>query len=500
MTYLADNSPIIACSTGLTSNTAIGVIRLSGNNVLDLVSEVISIEIHKIKPRYAYFCKIIYKNFVYDEVIFTFFKGPNSYNGEDIIELAVHGNQLNISRIISLFVDHCGFRKALPGEFTQRALKNKKLSMSQVEGLDLLLNASNIFSLDQGFSLLGGDLQEDFNKLYDCFLRHKSSLELGFDFLDDVGEEQFSALFSSSLSELSNCINSLYNRVKNRGDKLIKPDIAIYGLPNAGKSSFFNAILNSNRAIVSNIAGTTRDYLSEDIFIENNIFSLIDTAGLRVTDDVIEHSGIELAKKKIDLSFYSILIVNPFDESFDEDFVSSLSKIDLVLFTHSDIDGFNSSKQRCIGLLKDFSKISGPIEPQNAGPIEPQSTGPIEPQSTGPIEPQSAGPIEPHNVVIIDIDLTRVNESSIEDVKKSINSKYLKLLSFNPILIDRHRDTLIRIYSNFNDYKRLASTQSDMAIISSELNIVGHCISELIGIISPDDVLQNIFSNFCIGK
>ncbi len=518
MSYLVDDSPIIACSTGLTSNTAIGIIRLSGNDILEIVSGAISIDISRVKPRHAHFCKLVFNNIIYDEIILTYYKGPHSYNGEDIIELAVHGNQLNINRIISLFIDHFDFRKALPGEFTQRAMRNKKLSLSQVEGLDLLLNASNIFSLDQGFSLLGGDLQEDFKNLNDAFLKHKSSLELGFDFLDDVGEHQFNALFKASLSELDNIITQLFQRVRNRGDKLIKPDIAIYGLPNAGKSSFFNVLLNNNRAIVSNIAGTTRDYLSEDLFIENNIFSLIDTAGLRDTKDQIELSGILLAQKKISTAFYSILLVNPFDPLFNREFVSSLEKIDLVIYTHADLDGFDEAKLNSRAILSryfsDNSSKTGPIEPKGAGPIEPKRAGPIEPKNAGPIEPKNAGPIEPENTgpiepysefcyknyMEIDLDLTGVSHSDIDTVKSSIIHKYLKLLESDPILLDRHRDTISNIYNNFSTYRDIASSHSDMAIISSELNIIGHCISELIGIISPDDVLQNIFSNFCIGK
>src|SRR5690606_27966621 len=126
-----------------------------------------------------------------------------SYNGENILELSVHGNTLNIDRILDLFVKKGGCRLASPGEFTYRALKNKKLTLSQVEGLDLFLNANSGYALDQGLSLLSGNLQEIYTELYDLFLIHKSSLELSIDFSEDIGEEAAQEYFHNSLDNFA---------------------------------------------------------------------------------------------------------------------------------------------------------------------------------------------------------------------------------------------------------------------------------------------------------
>ncbi len=540
---------IIACSTGLTSNTAIGILRISGSNFLEDLFKIVDLDLTKLKKRYAHFCRIVYDGILYDEVVLTYFKGPHSYNGEDIIEIAVHGNQINIDRIINLICNVCNFRKANPGEFTQRALKNKKLNFAQVEGLDLLLNANSIFSLEQGFSLLSGSLKKDFQALYDLYIKHRSTLEMGFDFLDDIGEEQFNALFKTSLSELDNHIRKLYKRCLNMSGSLIQPDIALFGKPNAGKSSLFNLLVGDDRAIVSEVAGTTRDFLSEKIKINGQVFNIFDTAGLRTTSDSIEKMGINKAIEKIEFSFFKILLVdcnligvNEFDQKH-------LNNIDLVIFSHFDkgkesksfyIDSFNflfksmdsnsilnneitgpiepkstgpiepkntgPIEPKSTGPIEPKSagpiepKNTGPIEPKSAGPIEPKNTGPIEPKSAGPIEPKSAGPIEPREISYIFADLLS-NSNDLDVILKGlVFNKFNKFLDFDPILIERHKDNINKIYLSFLQYQSCASKVEDMAIISSELNIVGHCISELIGIVSPDDVLNNLFSNFCIGK
>ena len=188
-------SNIIACSTGTTTNTAIGVIRICGHSFLSSLSHLFSIDFEQIQPRRAYFCKIYDSSGkTLDEIVLTFFKAPDSYNGEDILELSVHGNQININRIIREVISIDGFERAKPGEFTLRALNHGKLSLNQVEGLDLLLNANNIFSLDQGFSLLSGKLKDSFLSLQKSYLQHRSSIEFGFDFLEDLIKKSSNSL------------------------------------------------------------------------------------------------------------------------------------------------------------------------------------------------------------------------------------------------------------------------------------------------------------------
>jgi tRNA modification GTPase len=192
MKFLDSSDPIIACSSGGFTNTGIAIIRLSGFENLVSLNDFFSIDLNKVNPRYAYFCKILdgCSNTI-DEIVLTYFENPKSFNGENILELSVHGNILNIHNIINLFCENSLFRKAYPGEFSYRALRNKKLNLTQVEGLDLFLNASNPLSLKQGQSLLNGSLQKTYEELLVNFKRHKSAIELSIDFLVSCSVKKF---------------------------------------------------------------------------------------------------------------------------------------------------------------------------------------------------------------------------------------------------------------------------------------------------------------------
>lgn len=477
MELLYSDEPIIACSSGNITNNAISLIRFSGFKSLDVFRDFFTISIGKIKPRFAHYTKLSFQNKVYDEIILTFFPAPKSYTGENLLEISVHGNLLNIQRIIDLFTTNSSFRISLPGEFTYRALKNNKLSLSQVEGLDLLLNANSQYALDQGFSLLSGSLQKDYLNLYNSFLNHKSSIELSLDFLEDVGEENANAQFIDSLEKFLKLSKSFYHKVNNEDLNFANPEIVLVGLPNAGKSSLFNILLSNNRAIVSDVAGTTRDYLTETIKIRNVFYKLIDTAGIRTTSDKIEHEGINKTLELIDRSFFKILVINPFE--FNLNFFKKIDDLsfDLILFTHFDKEKFSEYSQKVITELNTLNFELGPIEPINFAPIEANKI---------------CGPIG--------ADLNADSDKLILAIQSLVNNKYLKETANNPIIIDRHREVVNRLYLLLCNYKDLAKSEPDFSILSHEFNIIGHCISELIGIISPDDVLHNIFNNFCIGK
>jgi tRNA modification GTPase len=487
MNFLDSSDPIIACSSGGNTNTGIAVIRLSGFTDFKTLNSFFSIDLKKIKPRFAHYCRIVDGVNTIDEIVLTFFKGPKSFNGENILELSVHGNVFNVQSIIELFCDKSDFRKAHPGEFSYRALRNKKLSLTQVEGLDLFLNASNPLSLKQGQSLLNGSLQKSYEELLTNFKRHKSAIELSIDFLDDIGEEESSKQVIDSLNLLINSVDTLKSRVLNSGASLISPDIVLIGQPNAGKSSLFNKLLKNNRAIVSDVAGTTRDFISEKIKISNNFYNLVDTAGLRLTTDRIEEEGIKRAYAVLDKAFYKILLINPFE--YDKDFFNNLDvkNFDTILFTHSDRDSFEVLAS---SIANDLD-IPGPIEPLSTfenGPIGAKfDDGPIEPLFNFKSGPIGASLISQHSLT----------EDTIFD---RINDKYLYISNKEPIIIDRHIDTINIIYDKLVNYSVLHENTEDISILSSEFNIIGHCISELIGIVSPDEVLHNIFENFCIGK
>ncbi|MBK23834.1 MAG: hypothetical protein CME70_07505 [Halobacteriovorax sp.] len=474
MEWLVSKDPIIACSSGATENTAISVIRISGIEKLVDLQEFFTKDLNKVEPNRAYLSKIVSNDRYLDEILFTYFKAPNSFNGESILELSVHGNPLNIKNIIGLF-NSVGIRNANPGEISYRALRNNKLTMSQVEGLDTLLNANSTDIIEQGLKNLGGALQREFIKLRELYLHLRGSVEILIDFSDDVGEEDSLKNLRRSFEDFFNFISKLEQRTKTPRNHLLKPKVVLIGKTNAGKSTLFNKLLNNERAIVSEIHGTTRDYVTEYFDASGVEFQLVDTAGLRESEDQIEVQGIRLSKELYNDAFFKILVVNPVDSS---EFLPQDLPPDAVIFTHSDNPDFDSK-------LSDYKDLCKDIACFHSGSIGPDVVfGPIGPGfKIGPIGPKQGGPIEP-----------------LKPIKDHIFNKYRGLTKTNPILPERQRNNIKDLYKKVEYLSQVLLTQGDMGIISSEINNLDESVNALLGITTPDDVLNNIFSNFCIGK
>ncbi len=517
--FIYDDRPIIACSTGTLTNTAIGLIRLSGfNNLIDL-QKYFSLDLNKVKVRFAHMTDILSVNTILDNIVLTYYEGPRSYNGENILELAVHGNQINIRRIIDLFLEDGNFRHAKEGEFTYRALKNKKLSLSQVEGLDLLLNANSSLMLNQGIETMQGELHRSYLELYEVFVKLKASVELSIDFSEDVGDDQVSKLLSDTTAKLASQIDSLKSRTEGDCSSLMSPTIVLVGQTNAGKSSLFNKLLKNNRSIVSNQAGTTRDYVSETLYVDGVNYRFVDTAGIRETYDQVEKIGIERSFDILGTSFYKILVVNPLETDFsDFSMLSKTEDFDLLILTHKNqLKNFKSEEfceklpsfKSCIlldldgnetdyKLIKEGSYLGNNTE--KAGPMGAENIGSIKPEKAGPMGAENIGSKEPIKIGPMGAASDYRNFSYLSLINLFIRRKYNYLSELNPILIDRHRQVLRKISSKMTKFQEVTDDVDDIAIISSELNLLGHSIAELIGIVSPDDVLNSIFSNFCIGK
>ncbi len=400
MNFYTDDHPIIACSTGTTSNTAIALIRLSGFKSLTDLQPFFSFSLSKTQPRTSHLTNIQFNQQVFDNGLLVFFPAGASFTGENVLELSVHGNLLNVQRILDLFIDRAAFRNAHPGEFTYRALKNKKLSLSQVEGLDMLLNANSNLMLSQGLDILQGELHAQYLRLYDSFLKLKAAVELSIDFSEDIGEAESNKLFRDTFDNFQSQLEALHARTQGNVSSLLAPETVLVGQTNAGKSSLFNLLVKQNRSIVSSIAGTTRDYISEVIHIDGTNYKLVDTAGIRESNDVIENIGIDRAFEILNRAFFKILIINPFETN--PDYLEKLSSVefDFLIISHSDKAGFLET----ISTL-DLSKIMvqtvalASFETGSIGPINLANfkSGPIGPKSkTGSIGPSSkGGSIEP---------------------------------------------------------------------------------------------------------
>lgn len=515
MNFYTDDHPIIACSTGSQANTAIAVIRLSGFKSLSSLQPYFSFSLTKTKPRFSHLTNIIFENQVFDNGLMVFFPEGESYTGENVLELSVHGNLLNIQKILDLFITKADFRSAHPGEFTYRALKNKKLSLSQVEGLDMLLNANSSLMLSQGLDILQGELHAQYMRLYDSFLKLKAAVEISIDFSEDIGEKESKILFNNSFNAFLKILESLHTRTQGNISSLLSPEMVLVGQTNAGKSSLFNLLVKHNRSIVSSIAGTTRDYISEVIHIDGTNYNLVDTAGIRESKDIIENIGIDRAFEILKRAFFKILIINPFETN--PAYLEKLAGVefDFLIISHSDKSNFlnkisdlNLSKIRVLEVAAaSFETGSiGPIDLNifKSGPIGPTSkTGSIGPETNsgsigpssknGPIEPASkSAPIEPKSI--------KTSGSIGPLVKNLLAEKFRVETSNSPILLERHRACINTLYLKSMDLSSKIKQIDDAAILSSEVNIFSNYLSELIGIVSPDDVLNSIFANFCIGK
>lgn len=455
----------------MSSNSALGVLRLSGFVCIKDLQDFFSCDLSKLEIRKATITSLLEGDRILDNVVITYFKAPNSYTGENLLEISAHGNVLNLKNIMNLFCTR-GFSYALPGEFTFRAYRNKKISLSQIEGLDLILRANSSLMLDQGIEVLQGELHQKYLSLQKHFLRFKSALELSVDFLEDVGGENAKAELDRSFANLKSAVAELYKRSSSNRQALLTPTVAIGGKANAGKSSLFNLLLSFNRSIVSSTAGTTRDFVSETIHYKGVDFTLVDTAGLRVSNDSLEQEGMRRAKDVLERAFFKILVLNPFDWRVEDGTLLDSQLFDLTVISHKDCLGFAD----CASKLPKFS-AEMVLSLVQSGSIEPENNGPIEPKDNAPIEP-----------------------TKVEQIFQLIYDKYLKLNDNNPLLVERHCQIIKRLHEDLEQMESGAMQQSDMGVISSEASIIGTRIQALIGVFSPDDVLANVFENFCIGK
>ncbi|MBT3584354.1 MAG: GTP-binding protein [Halobacteriovoraceae bacterium] len=477
-----DDQPIIACSTGGSQSAAIHLVRLSGFSDLLSLQAAFSGPLEKCRPRTVFLSDIVEQKQVLDQAMLIYFEGPNSYTGENVLELNLHGNPLIVERVMELFTSQFGFRHAKEGEFTYRALTNGKMQLSQVEGLDLVLNANSELILNQGFKSLHGELYLKFTELYRYFIKLKATVEMQIDFAEDMGQEQAQILMDEALGKFENLLEELY--LKSRGPlvDLATPEVVIYGPTNAGKSSLFNQLLKNERAIVSPEAGTTRDYVSENLHYKKNRYSLTDTAGIRQTSNAIEGQGIKRSRKLWDRAFYKLLVLNPFEENRDW---MATEGIDFLVLSHKDRPEF---AQKAAIYLENYSDIGIlAVDLKNPGSIGPELlNAPIEPlleKSLGQQTPELDSQV---------LDITYILDG--------VTSKFNKLAGENAIIVPRHKEALAVTWESFKRFQRLSLESYDIAILSNEINSLGINLQELIGIISADEVLDDLFSNFCIGK
>ena len=533
---------IIACSSGSDKNVAISLIRISGFDDLIVFNNYFDIDLNKVTSRKAYFCKVLDSQGVcLDDVVITYFKSPFSYNGENILEVSAHGNVLNVKNIINMFERAGLARPAENGEFTLRALRNKKLTLSQVEGLGQMLNSNTEYDLREGLSLLNGSLNRDYQSLYKSLKELMITFELMMDFSEDVGIDHLRKRVQVSIESFGSVFSDLLERAKFGKKRYLSLDMCLFGKPNAGKSTLFNSILSLERAIVSKVPGTTRDYISESIVFNNNEFRLVDTAGVRDSSNEIEIEGIEKSKSLLVDSFFKILVTAEIGDNPDlisgveydlvvvthtegldlasvDEKIANLAKLAPVLIVEkcSNASGFHIPKfivfrkdifqstfvevvEEMLGDDLCSSYFSENIKNGSIGPGESGSIGPDESGSIGPDESGSGISCKKCTASPMILALSKRNVGSI--ILNLASGKLKKELRDKPLTIDRHIESLISCEVLYKDLLSIIAKDGlDLGLLLGICSELSDELEALVGVIPADDLLDSIFGNFCIGK
>ena len=299
------------CALATATGGAIGIIRISGPKTLEILSRVFSKDIRHAQPNTIHYGHIKDDSEIIDEVLVSIFRAPHSYTGEDSTEISCHGSSYILNRVLALLIEN-GCRQAGPGEFTQRAYLNGKMDLSQAEAVADLIASNNKATHQIAMSQLRGHFSSKLAQLREQLLKLTSLLELELDFSD---HEDLEFADRNELKELTNTIDNHITHLASTfqtGNALKNGiPVAIVGAPNVGKSTLLNALLGEERAIVSDIQGTTRDAIEDTIQLGGITFRFIDTAGIRHTDDKIENLGIQRSKSAAQRARIILLMTEP---------------------------------------------------------------------------------------------------------------------------------------------------------------------------------------------
>lgn len=445
---------IVALTTP-TGRSGIGVIRLSGDDSLTIFRRLIAENNFDPQPRFAHLKKIRdpETNEVLDEAIATYFQSPNSFTGEDVIEISCHGSPIILRQII----DYClkfDARMAEAGEFSLRALANGRMNLSQAEAIRDLIDAQSIASARQSIRQLRGELSNQLQPLKDELLDVIVVLESTLEFVeDDLPDYQTENIKTKLLALAENtgkmAATFQAGRLLREGLK-----VALVGRPNVGKSSLFNALLGQDRAIVTDIAGTTRDQLYEKLVIQNIPVSLIDTAGLRETLDTVESIGVERSKRTMADADLVIVILDGSQDLTDEDreILAQVSDLEhFVVVNKSDLGADAAFQPSDFKIIKTSAKTGEGLDELQKAMIEP---------------------FHPENV--------QQSGFLVSDA--------------------RHFDLLVRAKSEIESSLDLLEQRMSEEFVLIGLHNALRFLGQITGETTTEDMLTRIFSTFCIGK
>lgn len=339
---ITDTIAAISTSTG---NSGIGIIRVSGDEAIEIVDKIFKSNkegkrLINVKSHTVNYGNIVDGDKVLDQVLVLVMKNPHSYTGEDTVEIDCHGGMLILKKVLDLVIKN-GAKSAVPGEFTKRAFLNGRLDLSQAEAVMDLINSQNDFALNSSIEQLKGGVSEKIKEIRSDVIYHIAFIESALDDPEHISldgyDNEISEMINKNTSKIKKMIDTFDNgRIMKEGIKTV-----ILGKPNAGKSSLLNRMLGEERAIVTDIEGTTRDTLEENINLNGLSLKIIDTAGIRNTDDKVEQIGVNKAKEiaeGADLIIYVVDGSKDIDENDKEILEIIKNKKVIVLLNKTDID------------------------------------------------------------------------------------------------------------------------------------------------------------------
>ena len=332
---------IAAISTGMT-NSGIGIVRISGSEALEIADRVYKGKetIAEVPTHTIHYGHVMDGDETVDEVLVMVMRGPRTFTGEDTVEINCHGGTYVVSRVLETVLK-AGARPAEPGEFTKRAFLNGKMDLSQAEAVIDVITSENEYALQSSISQLKGSVKNRIKEIREKIIYHTAFIETALDDPEHISVDGYGEVLKEAAEEV---IDQLKELIDSSDDgRIMKEGIqtVILGKPNAGKSSLLNILAGDDRAIVTDIEGTTRDVLEEQIRLQGLTLNIIDTAGIRQTDDIVEKMGVDKAKeyaKEADLIIYVVDASRNLDENDEKIFDLIYDKRTVILLNKSDLD------------------------------------------------------------------------------------------------------------------------------------------------------------------
>lgn len=446
---------------------AIGIIRISGDDAISVSSKIFDGKnLNKADSHTIHYGFIKDEDEVIDEVMVSVFKAPKTFTAEDSVEISFHGSPHIAKKILEVLIKN-GARMAKAGEFTMRAFMNGRIDLSQAESIADLIASENEASRKVALNQLKGGITNEISVLRTDLLNFTSLVELELDFAEEDVEFADRTALTMSLQRTEEKLRSLIDSFQYGNAIKNGVDVAIIGKPNAGKSTLLNALLKEERAIVSEIAGTTRDTIEEVLHINGTAFRFIDTAGIRETSDIIEEIGVKKAKEKIETAKILLYLYDELDSTPEEVilFIKEFYRHDLkIILLHNKIDLQNGY-------------FENEFDAQLKAELFPEYTSEI-------------------------IAISAKNKTGIESLKSEL-SDYIQNLETqeNTIITNqRHYEALQKSLESVKKVEEAITGNISTELLAYELRYALEYLGEISGEFTNDEVLGNIFSKFCIGK